>query len=73
MQVMGWSGTVLFIIAYIFLNNGRWTVQTPVYHVFNILGSILLVINTVYDASWAAMFANLFWGLIAIYGLFKHR
>ena len=72
MQVIGWAGTILFIIAYIQLNNGRWTVQTNLYHVFNILGSLFLVINTVYDASWAAMFANLFWGLIAIYGLWKY-
>ncbi len=71
MQTLGWSGTTLFIIAYMLLNMGRWTVRTNMYHIFNILGSILLVANTIYDASWAATFANLFWGLVAIYGLVK--
>ncbi|NVJ47395.1 MAG: hypothetical protein HWE07_09715, partial [Cytophagia bacterium] len=45
----------------------------PRYHVYNILGSIFLVINTVWDYSYAAAMANLFWGLIALYGLVKFR
>lgn len=72
-QGIGWVGTILFIYAYIQLNRGVWTVQTPKYHVYNILGSIFLVINTLWDYSYAAVMANLFWGLIALYGLMKFR
>jgi len=32
-----------------------------------------LVIDTVYDFSYAAAAANLFWGIVACYGLVKFR
>ncbi|TRX59917.1 hypothetical protein FNH22_07640 [Fulvivirga sp. M361] len=70
---MGWLGTVLFIVSYLQLNRGKWTVKTKTYHVFNILGSLFLVINTIYDHSYPATTANLFWGLIACYGMWKYR
>lgn len=72
-QLTGWLGTLLFIIAYIQLNRGVWTVKTVRYHVLNILGSVFLVVNTINDSSYAASMANLFWGLIAVYGLIKFR
>lgn len=72
-QAIGWLGTVLFIYAYIQLNRGVWTIQTTRYHIYNILGSIFLVVNTIWDYSYAAAMANLFWGLIAVYGLLKFR
>ena len=72
-QAIGWLGTALFIYAYIQLNRGVWTIQTTKYHIYNILGSIFLVVNTIWDYSYAAAMANLFWGLIAVYGLLKFR
>lgn len=72
-QGIGWLGTALFIISYIQLNRGEWTLKTTKYHVYNILGSVFLVINTVWDYSFAAAMANFFWGLIAVYGLLKYR
>lgn len=72
-QAIGWLGTILFIISYVQLNRGIWTLQTRKYHVYNILGSIFLVINTLYDFSFAAAMANLFWGIVACYGLLKYK
>lgn len=72
-QGIGWLGTILFIISYVQLNREVWTLQTIKYHVYNVLGSLFLVINTVYDFSYAAAMANLFWGIIACYGLMKYR
>ena len=72
-QGIGWLGTILFIIAYIQLNRGVWTVKDPKYHVYNIFGSIFLVANTLWDYSYAATMANLFWGVIAVYGFLKFK
>ncbi|RKQ42465.1 hypothetical protein BXY85_3076 [Roseivirga pacifica] len=72
-QLVGWVGTVLFIVSYLQLNRGVWTLKTIKYHTYNILGSIFLVINTVYDYSYAAAMANLFWGVVAVYGFYKYR
>ena len=70
---LGWLGTVLFIISYIQLNRSVWTLHDTKFHVYNILRSIFLVIDTVYDFSYAAAAANLFWGIVACYGLVKFR
>lgn len=72
-QVLGWVGTVLFIVSYFQLNRGIWTLQDTKFHVYNILGSIFLVVDTVYDFSFASAAANLFWGIVACYGLIKYR
>ncbi|MFT7054579.1 MAG: hypothetical protein ACJAR3_000204 [Roseivirga sp.] len=72
-QALGWAGTVLFIVSYIQLNRGIWTLRDTKFHVYNILGSIFLVIDTVYDFSFASAAANFFWGIVACYGLFKYR
>lgn len=70
---LGWLGTVLFIVSYVQLNRGVWTLRDTKFHVYNILGSIFLVIDTVYDFSYAAAAANFFWGIVACYGLIKFR
>ncbi len=72
-QTLGWLGTLLFIVSYIQLNRGVWTLQDTKFHVYNILGSVFLVIDTVYDFSYAAAAANFFWGIVACYGLIKFR
>jgi hypothetical protein len=72
-QALGWAGTVLFIVSYIQLNRGIWTLRDTKFHVYNILGSIFLVIDTVYDFSFASAAANFFWGIVACYGLCKYR
>ena len=72
-QTLGWLGTLLFIVSYIQLNRGIWTLQDTKFHVYNILGSVFLVIDTVYDFSYAAAAANFFWGIVACYGLIKFR
>nr|WP_157608593.1 hypothetical protein [Roseivirga seohaensis] len=60
-------------MSYIQLNRGVWTLQDTKFHVYNILGSVFLVIDTVYDFSYAAAAANFFWGIVACYGLIKFR
>ena len=72
-QTLGWLGTVLFIISYVQLNRGVWTLRDTRFHVYNILGSVFLVIDTVYDFSFAAAVANFFWGIVAFYGLIKFK
>ena len=72
-QFIGWIGTGFFIISYLQLNRGKWTLRTIKYHTFNVLGSVFLVINTVYDYSYAATMANFFWGVVAVYGFLKYK
>lgn len=72
-QVLGWLGTTLFIVSYVQLNRGVWTLKETKYHIYNILGSLFLMIDTLYDFSFAAATVNFFWGVIAIYGLLRYK
>ena len=71
-DVAGWLGAAFYIIPYLQLNTKKWNVHTPAYHVCNIIGSLLLTINTLYYFSYPAAFTNAFWGAIALYGVRKH-
>ncbi|MDX2303366.1 MAG: hypothetical protein NW226_11230 [Microscillaceae bacterium] len=70
---IGWLGALLFLVSYAFLITGQWKSTQAIYHMFNLLGGIFLVINTCYFGSWSATFINAVWALIALYGLFKDK
>ena len=50
-----------------------WKSSSSIYHIFNILGAVLLTLNTWYDASFPSAFINAIWGKIAFYGLWKDK
>ncbi len=72
-EVFGWIGAGLFLISYFYLVTGKWSSDANRYHLFNIFGGFLLVLNTAYYEVWAAVFINAAWAAIAIYGLIKKR
>lgn len=69
-EIAGWTGSVLIVFAYAFLNAGRLTSHSAVYHILNIAGSFLLVINTFYNSAVPAAALNVVWMLIGTYSLF---
>ncbi|MDQ3394798.1 MAG: hypothetical protein M3512_11905 [Bacteroidota bacterium] len=72
-EVFGWIGAGLFLISYFYLVNGKWSSDANKYHLFNIFGGVLLVLNTAYYEVWAAVFINAAWAAIAIFGLLKKK
>ena len=73
MDSLGWIGAMFFIVSYFFLVMEVWKSSSSIYHIFNILGAILLTLNTLYDASLPSVFINVIWGGIAFYGLWKDK
>ena len=71
-DIAGWLGAAFYIFPYLQLNLKKWDVYTPAYHFCNIIGSLMLTINTLYYLSYPAAFTNAFWGGIAIYGFMKY-
>jgi len=72
-DIAGWIGAIIFLIAYYHIVVRKWTTDRPIYHWFNILGGALLTINTVYFSAWAAAFINFVWACIAIIGLINTK
>lgn len=69
-ETLGWIGSICFIFSYYMLINKKWTSTQSIYHWFNIIGSLLFVLNGAFYSAWAVIFINLAWGCIAIYGLY---
>lgn len=70
-ELLGWVGSYCFLFSYYMLIGGRWTSNQPVYHWYNIIGSVLFVANGAYYSAWAVLFINFVWGVIACFGLYK--
>lgn len=72
-DLLGWVGAALFLISYGLLVGKKWRSNEARYHLANILGAILICINTWFDASYPSVFINGVWGAIAFYGLINDR
>ncbi|UII22846.1 CBU_0592 family membrane protein [Fulvivirga ligni] len=72
-EALGWLSAFFFLYAYFNLVRGKWQGDDMIYHTFNFVGCILLVINTIYYYAWAATFINVAWGGIALYGMVKRK
>lgn len=64
-EIMGWIGTITYIIAYLLLSLGKIRADKLLYHCLNILGAIGLMINAFYYRNFPSVFVNIAWFLIA--------
>ncbi|WP_297337571.1 hypothetical protein [Algoriphagus sp.] len=71
MDFIGWLGAICFLVSYGLLISGKWKPDDLKYHLANVLGAVLLCINTWYDSSFPSVMINAIWGLIAVYGIKK--
>ena len=69
LDAAGWIGAALVIIAYALLSFHRLNATTIAYQALNIVGSLLLIINTAWHAAWPSAVVNIIWaaiGLVAV-------
>ncbi|HWZ58206.1 MAG TPA: hypothetical protein VNW46_04445 [Gemmatimonadaceae bacterium] len=62
----GWIGAVLVIIAYALISFHRLSATSVLYQGLNIVGSILLIINTAWHAAWPSAAVNVVWAAIGL-------
>ncbi len=72
-DIIGWLGAAAYIIPYFLLITKKMRSTSIPYHVLNIMGSLFLIINTVYYGSIPSAFTNAIWGGIAFYGMYMDR
>jgi hypothetical protein len=71
-DVGGWLGALLVVAAFALNAFNLMDVRGRIYQAFNILGSILLIINTGWHHAWPSAFVNVVWVLIAAAAAIKH-
>lgn len=64
--VLGWIGTISYLLAYLLLSIRKLQADQPVYHLLNVIGAAGLTANALYYADLPNVVVNIFWGIIAI-------
>jgi len=72
-DLIGWAGAVLVLTAYLMVSTRRLGGESGRYQLMNLLGSIALIVNTLYYRAYPSTFVNLAWMTIAIYTLMRRR
>ncbi len=69
MQGIGLFGAAALLIAYLQISRQVLSTTSKHYHLLNLLGSCLIVVNTAYFEVYGPLFLNVIWMLIAIKSL----
>jgi hypothetical protein len=68
-NLLGWTGSVLYLIAYTLVSLKKVEGDSMLYQGMNIIAGILLVIYTIYLGAYATTALNAVWAAIGIFTL----
>ncbi len=72
-DIAGWIGAVVYLIAYALVSSQKTEGNSISYQVLNLIGGILLIINSTYYKAFPSVGVNIVWIGIAIYTLAAKR
>jgi hypothetical protein len=75
-EVVGWAGAVLILLAYLLLSAGRLTGQSLTYQAMNVLGAAGFVVNGWWHRALPSAVLNILWlgiGVFASWQILKRR
>ena len=70
-DIVGWIGAIALLVAYALISARRVEGDSTSYQSLNLVGSALLIVNTVYYRAYPSAFLNLVWGAVAVYAIGK--
>jgi len=72
-DIAGWIGVALLLIAYALISARRLAGDSTTYQLFNVAGSVLLIINSFFYGAYPSVGINIAWIAIALSALlWKH-
>jgi len=72
-ELVGWLGGILLILAYYFLSTGKLRSNDPGYNAANWLGSVCLMINALSHGAVPAGVLNALFAIIAAWSIWHWR
>jgi hypothetical protein len=75
-EVVGWAGAVLILLAYLLLSAGKFTGQSLTYQAMNVVGAAGFVINGWWHRALPSAVLNILWlgiGVFASWRILKRR
>ena len=70
-NTIGWAGVALLIIAYWLVSTKRCQGNSILYQMLNVIGALLLIINSFYFGAYPLVGVNIVWAGIALFSLIK--
>ena len=70
-EVVGWSGTALVLLAFLMLQTRRLGPSSWAYLWMNFFGALLIGLNSYFNDALPSVALNLAWMVIAVYGMAK--
>jgi hypothetical protein len=70
-EIAGWAGAALILLAYLLLSIGRLTGQSPVYQWMNVFGAIGFAINGWWHRALPSTALNVVWLGIGLFTLIR--
>jgi hypothetical protein len=71
-DIIGWIGGIEVLIAYWLISTKRVHESSLFYHLLNLTGAILLIINTISIGAYPSAFVNVVWVAVAGYSIVKY-
>jgi len=72
-DAMGWAGAAALLVAYAMVSTKKFEGDSTVYQFLNIVGSLLLAVNTISYGAYPSSFVNLIWIGIAVFSIATRR
>ena len=66
-EVVGWSGAILILLAYLLLSAGKFTGQSLLYQGMNVVGAAGFVINGWWHGALPSATLNVLWLMIGLF------
>jgi hypothetical protein len=68
-ELIGWVGVSLIVLAYILISFGQLDGQQGVYQIINLLGAVGIIIHSLHRRDYQPAVLNVIWALIAVFAL----
>jgi len=72
-EVIGWIGALLILLAYALLSAGKVKAESLTYQSMNILGAAGFLVNSGWHGALPSAVLNLIWMGIGVYAVRQHR
>ena len=72
-EVAGWSGAVLILLAYLLLSMGRLSGQSAIYQWMNAVGAAGFLLNGWWHGALPSAALNVIWMMIGVLALWRIR
>ena len=76
MEIVGWIGGALILVAYFLLTAGKLDAKSPAYQWLNVVGAAGFIANSSWNGAWPSAILNVIWvgiGAVALIRIFAKR